>query len=48
MAKGFMYLTAIIDVYSRTIVVWGLHNTLEAANNIEVLLEAISFFEKQR
>ena len=37
MAKGFMYLTAIIDVYSRTIV----HNTLEAANNIEVLLEAI-------
>ena len=41
MAKGFMYLTAIIDVYSRTIVVWGLHNTLEAANNIEVLLEAI-------
>ena len=26
MKKGFMYLTAIIDVYSRFIVGWSLHN----------------------
>ena len=36
-----MYLTAIIDVYSRMIVGWGLHNTLEASNSREVLNEAI-------
>lgn len=41
MKKGFMYLTAIIDVYSRFIVSWGLHNTLDASNCIEVLREAI-------
>lgn len=41
MAKGFMYLTAIIDVYSRAIMAWGLHNTLDRANSIEVLEEAI-------
>ena len=35
-----------IDFYSRTIVAWGLHNTLEAANNIEVLLEAIRMHGK--
>lgn len=42
MKKGFMYLTAIIDVYSRAIMAWGLHNTLDGANSIEVLKEAIS------
>lgn len=42
MKKGFMYLTAIIDVYSRFIVAWGLHNTLDASNCIEVLKTAIS------
>jgi putative transposase len=30
MTKGFMYLTAVIDVYSRYIVGWGLSNTLDA------------------
>src|SRR6056297_1207218 len=30
MKNGFMYLTAIIDVYSRYIVGWGVSNTLEA------------------
>ncbi len=40
MRRGFMYLTAIIDVYSRAIVGWGLHNTLDAANQTEVLREA--------
>lgn len=42
MKKGFMYLTAIIDVYSRFIVGWGLHNTLDASNCIEVLKTAIA------
>lgn len=42
MRKGFMYLTAIIDVYSRYIVGWGLHNTLQAENVRDVLLQAIT------
>lgn len=37
MKKGFMYLTAIIDVYSRFIVGWSLHNSLDTSNCIEVL-----------
>jgi len=41
MRRGFMYLYAIIDVYSRYIVAWGLYNTLEAENAIEVLNRAI-------
>jgi len=40
MCKGFMYLTAIIDVYSRYIVGWGLSNSLE------VLKEAIAVHGK--
>jgi putative transposase len=42
MSKGFMYLYAIIDVYSRKIVGWGLYNTLEASNAIDVLQRAIA------
>lgn len=42
MEKGFMYLTAIIDVYSRYVVGWGLSNSLEAAASLSVLKEAIS------
>jgi putative transposase len=41
MYKGFMYLTAIIDVYSRFIIGWGLHNSLHGDNVIEVLDAAI-------
>lgn len=37
MEHGFMYLYAIIDVYSRYIVGWGLYNSLDASNAIEVL-----------
>ena len=44
MRKGFMYLTAIIDVYSRCIMVWGLHNTLEKVNSIEVLHAAVNAY----
>ncbi len=46
MRKGFMYLTAIIDVHSRYIVGWGLHNTLQAENVKEVLENAIVKYGK--
>ena len=42
MEKGFMYLTAIIDVYSRAIMGWGLSNTLDAVASLEVVKQAIS------
>ena len=42
MHKGFLYLYAIIDVYSRYIVGWGLYSTLESENAIEVLKRAIA------
>jgi len=41
MKKGFMYLTAIIDVYSRFIVGWGLSNSLDAESSLEVVKQAI-------
>ena len=41
MARGFLYLTAIIDVYSRYVVGWGLSNSLGAANSHEVLKQAL-------
>mgnify|MGYP004448395537 FL=1 len=46
MENGFMYLYAIMDVYSRYIVGWGLYNTLDAANAIEVLDRAIAEYGK--
>lgn len=46
MERGFMYLTAVIDVYSRYIVGWGLFNTLDAANSLNVLKDAVSRFGK--
>ena len=36
MAKGFMYLTAIIDVYTRLVVGWDVFNSLDAENSLEV------------
>lgn len=42
MKNGFLYLTAIIDVYSRYIVGWGISNTLEADATLSVLKQAIS------
>ena len=42
MAKGFMYLTAIIDVYSRKIMGWGISNSLEARWCKQVLEDAIT------
>jgi putative transposase len=41
MAKGFMYLTAIIDVYSRYIVGWGLSNSLDADSSLRVVKDAV-------
>jgi len=41
MAKGFLYLTAIIDHYSRYVVGWGISNSLDAASSHMVLKEAI-------
>lgn len=41
MEHGFMYLYAIIDIYSRYIVGWGLYNSLDASNAIEVLDAAV-------
>ncbi len=42
MQHGFMYLTAIIDVYSRFIVGWGLSNSLDAETSLEVVRVAVS------
>ena len=42
MTGGFMYLTAIIDLYSRYIVGWDIFNTLEAENTLGVLKQAIA------
>jgi len=41
MAKGFMYLTAIIDVHSRYVVAWDIFNSLDAENSLSVLRMAI-------
>ena len=41
MARGFLYLVAIMDWHSRHVVSWRLSNTLEADFCIEVLQEAL-------
>lgn len=42
MEHGFMYLYAIIDVYSRFVVGWRLSNTLSAINCYEIMEEGIA------
>lgn len=42
MARGFMYLTAVMDVYSRKILSWGISNSLEANWCLQVLQQAIA------
>lgn len=42
---GFVYLMALIDIYSRKIVAWGVSNTMDAAFCITVLNEALLNFE---
>jgi putative transposase len=46
MAKGFMYLVAIIDIYSRFVVGWDIFNSLEAENCLLVLKKAINKYGK--
>lgn len=41
MARGFMYLSAIIDLYSRYVVGWGVFNSLAAENTLGVFKQAI-------
>jgi putative transposase len=41
MRNGFLYLTAIIDLYSRYIVGWGISNTLDADASLSVMKQAI-------
>jgi putative transposase len=42
MAKGFMYLVAIMDWYSRRVLAWRVSNTLDADFCVEALQEALS------
>jgi putative transposase len=44
MARGFVYLVAIIDWYSRRVLAWRLSNTLETDFCVEALQEALSRF----
>lgn len=46
MQKGFMYLTAVMDVYSRKILSWGVSNSQDAAWCKDVLQEAIIKYGK--
>lgn len=42
MAKGFMYMTAFIDVYSRKIMGWGISNSMSKQWCMDVLQDAIA------
>jgi putative transposase len=44
MKKGFLYLTAIMDVYSRKILSCGISNTLDAQWCIDVLKDAVDTY----
>lgn len=46
MKNGFLYLTAIIDLYSRFVVGWGLSNTLDAEATLSVIKQAIKEYGK--
>jgi len=46
MKRGFMYLFAVIDLYSRYVVGWSVSNTMTAEWCVEVLEEAISRYGK--
>ena len=42
MAKGFVYVVAIMDWYSRKVLAWRVSNTLDADFCVDALEEAIS------
>jgi putative transposase len=46
MEHGFMYLTAIMDIYSRKILGWGISNTLNASWCLQVLKDTIAQYGK--
>lgn len=46
MRKGFLYLVAIMDWFSRRVLAWRLSNTMEADFRIEALEEAVARFGK--
>ena len=46
MARGFAYLAAIIDWYSRRVLAWRLSNTLDSSFCVEALEEALARFPK--
>jgi len=46
MAKGFMYLTAVIDWYTRFVLSWRISNTLSSDFCLEVVEEAFSKYGK--
>ena len=46
MAKGFLYLVAIIDWASRAVLAWRLSNTMDTAFCVEALQEALARFGK--
>lgn len=46
MAKGFMYLCAVIDLHTRYVVNWGISNTMSAEWCREVMAEAIERYGK--
>lgn len=46
MAKGFLYLTAIIDLYSRFVVGWSISNTMDSEWCAELLTEAVTVYGK--
>lgn len=44
MKKGFMYLTAVIDIYSRCVLNWSVSNTMDAVWVTEVMEETIQMY----
>jgi putative transposase len=44
MRKGFLYLVAIMDWFTRKVLAWRISNTLEAYFLVEALTEAIHRF----
>ncbi len=42
MARGFVYLTAVIDWFTRRILAWRLSNTMEASFCIDAVEEALA------
>jgi len=40
--RGFMYLVAVIDWYSRYVLAWQLSNTLDGSFCLDVLRQALS------